>query len=473
MTWLGRSIRLLGLCLAALACLGYGFLVSEIGAPPRWAGAAYEWSRQFAPLRKVYHALRVRPADSYPRLGLWRKAPEGSGAGALEPEQREAIGRLEAIGYLAGYEAAGQATNVTLHLPEFAWPGVNLITSGHAPEALLTDMDGRVLHRWSYGFQDAFPELARGELESGMGYWRRAQLLENGDLLAIYEGHGLIRLDRHSNLIWANACRCHHDLYVDEAGLIYSLSRKAQVVPRIHAFDPVLLDFLVVLSPEGEELRRIAILEAFEQSSYASMLAQAPPSGDLFHTNTVEILDGRFADRSPAFRAGNALLSMREMDTIAILDPDAERIVWALSGQWSGQHQPTFLANGNLLLLDNRGHRGMSKVIELDPLTQQIAWVYEGTPANGFSTRTGGSNQALPNGNVLITESDSGRAIEVTRDGRVVWEYYNPARAGDHLELIATLCEVVRLDPALVAGWLGAGDSGPGRASDAAPAVSE
>ena len=41
----------------------------------------------------------------------------------------------------------------------------------------------------------------------------------------------------------------------------------------------------------------------------------------------------------------------------------------------------------------------------------------------------------------------SGRALEVTPAGDIVWEYLNPHRAGDHDELIAVLWDVVRL------GW--------------------
>ena len=37
-----------------------------------------------------------------------------------------------------------------------------------------------------------------------------------------------------------------------------------------------------------------------------------------------------------------------------------------------------------------------------------------------------GGNQRLPNGNTLITESCSGRVFEITKDGRIVWEFYNP-----------------------------------------------
>jgi hypothetical protein len=53
----------------------------------------------------------------------------------------------------------------------------------------------------------------------------------------------------------------------------------------------------------------------------------------------------------------------------------------------------------------------------------------------------------LWNGNTLITESENGRAIEVTRGGRVVWEFNSPHRAGPRSELVATLFEVLRLPP--------------------------
>jgi hypothetical protein len=54
----------------------------------------------------------------------------------------------------------------------------------------------------------------------------------------------------------------------------------------------------------------------------------------------------------------------------------------------------------------------------------------------------------------LITESDAGRAFEVTRAGEIVWEFYNPHRAGDDGEYIATLFEVVRLPESFPVDWL-------------------
>jgi hypothetical protein len=65
-----------------------------------------------------------------------------------------------------------------------------------------------------------------------------------------------------------------------------------------------------------------------------------------------------------------------------------------------------------------------------------------------------GAATRLPNGNTLATESDRGRAIEVTPDGDTVWEYLNPKRAGDRGELVATLFEMIRLPADSPLDWL-------------------
>jgi hypothetical protein len=173
-----------------------------------------------------------------------------------------------------------------------------------------------------------------------------------------------------------------------------------------------------------------------------------PAGGDIFHTNTIQILDGAHAARSPHFRKGNLLISVHTLDVIAIVDPEQRRVVWALSGMWEKQHEPTLLANGNILLFDNLGRHGLSKVIELDPLSQDVAWTWAGDDPESFVTMCCGANQRLPNGNTLITESTMGRALEVAPDGETVWEFVNPHRAGAHRELIASLFEVVRIDRA-------------------------
>jgi hypothetical protein len=65
-------------------------------------------------------------------------------------------------------------------------------------------------------------------------------------------------------------------------------------------------------------------------------------------------------------------------------------------------------------------------VVEVDPIAGEIVWEYRATPPPSFYSRSRGANQRLANGNTLITESDKGRAFEVTPEGEIVWEFLNP-----------------------------------------------
>jgi hypothetical protein len=266
----------------------------------------------------------------------------------------------------------------------------------------------------------------------------------------------MIKLDRNSNLIWAIMEGCHHDIDVTEDGAIYVLTREAKMLPRFDRDRHVLEDFITMVGPDGKILRKVSLLESFERSSFASYLMARLPVPDILHTNTVQVLDGSQVDRSGVFRSGNVLISPRNIHVIAVVNMKEERVVWALSGQWVNQHEPTLLPDGSILLFDNKGHHGMSKVIEFDPLTQRIHWAYEGTPENGFYTESSGSAYRLANGNTLIIESNAGRAFEVTEEKQIVWEYYNPERAGDDDELIATLFDVVRLPAGFPIDWIDA-----------------
>ena len=136
---------------------------------------------------------------------------------------------------------------------------------------------------------------------------------------------------------------------------------------------------------------------------------------------------------------------MREVDIVAIVDPSASTIRAAWRGPWRAQHQPIPDDEGKILLFDNRGANGRSRVLRFDPLAIQVLWEYSGDPPGSLWSPEAGSCQILPNGNMLITESEMGRAFEITTDGEVVWEFSSPHRAGKRGELVATLWDVVRV----------------------------
>jgi len=59
-------------------------------------------------------------------------------------------------------------------------------------------------------------------------------------------------------------------------------------------------------------------------------------------------------------------------------------------------------------------------------ISKQIVWSYRSLNSHGFFSHIGGSAQRLPNGNTFICSDTEGHFIEVTTDGKLVWEYINP-----------------------------------------------
>ena len=129
---------------------------------------------------------------------------------------------------------------------------------------------------------------------------------------------------------------------------------------------------------------------------------------------------------------GNWLITARHGSIILILDQN-RKIAWKavahdIPGHIEGPHGAQILSTGNMLIFDNGRYRGRSRVIEIDPLTKTIIWEYS---RKDFFTLSQGYAQRLPNGNTLITESEKGHAFEITGEGDVVWELYNPDMQND------------------------------------------
>jgi hypothetical protein len=359
----------------------------------------------------------------------------------------------------------GPDKGVTVHDPARAQAGVTLYTSGHEAAAYLISMDGEVLHEWRRPFSTVWDESAavrRPQPDSHV-YFRKAVVYPNGDLLAIYEGagdtpygYGLVKLDRDSEVIWSYLGSTHHDIDIGPDGRIYALTH-AFVDEPLEGYgllaSPRLDDFLVVLSPDGDELEKISLIHAVAASEYQHLLHTVASFAlaDPLHTNTVDVISEEAAANFAFGQAGQILLSFRELGAIAVLDLESQELVWLARGYWLGQHDPDILPNGNVLLFDNHGNfdqpEGRSRVIEFDPRTMAIVWQYAGSPELPFESSIRSSQQRLGNGNTLITESSAGRILEVTPAGDIVWQFVNPIRGGEGNDRLPIVCWAQRLDP--------------------------
>lgn len=128
-------------------------------------------------------------------------------------------------------------------------------------------------------------------------------------------------------------------------------------------------------------------------------------------------------------------VNIRNLDRLYAIDYPSGEVAWIMGaggdfgeGLWSHSHDPQFLSEDRLLLFDNGfrrpGGETYSRVIEVafDAAARQadIVWEYRETP--DFYSFAQGACHVEENGNVFITDSLNGRALEVTRDQEKVWE---------------------------------------------------
>lgn len=362
-------------------------------------------------------------------------------------------------------EARRSDQGVTIDDASKAYDGLTLYTSGDGTYANLIDMQGNVVHHWELPYSaiwDTSP-VGRDPRPDDHMYWRKARLMPNGDLVAMYIadndtpwGYGLVRLDPDSNVVWKYHASTHHDLDITPDGNIVTLTHEftQQKVPDFGALEyPWLNDYLVVLDGEsGEEISKVSLGDAFMKSPYASLFYAVPSfaTEDPLHTNSVQYLD---AELSQAFaptegRSGQVLLSFRHPGAVALVDPGSGEMTWALKGSWLGQHYARVQPNGNFTLFDNLGNfepGNRTRILEVNPISHAIVASYSGNEEHPFDSGLRGAAETLPNGNRLITESDGGRVFEVTPQGDIAWEFINPVRGGDKDQYIPVVSSGQRI----------------------------
>ena len=309
-------------------------------------------------------------------------------------------------------------TGLTRCNPASAYRGYTLFSPNVGDDAYLVDMEGNFVHRWHY--------------PGGIAY---GYLLDSGNLLFRDQGANppgadhIRELDWDGNLVWEHydpALRRHNRLPNGNNLLLLQRDRiSPELTRRVRggfatANDPEQMfgDQVVEVTPDGTEVN-------------------AWHSGDHLDPETDVIcpLENRAAwgganDLTSSPDGSTFLISFRILDTVALVDRASGEITWKWGpGIISHQHHPTYLANGNVLLLDNGAHRrglSFSRVLEVDPSSSEIVWQYQGRPMASFFTHFTGGAQRLPNGNTLITEGMAGRIFEVNTAGEIVWEFVSP-----------------------------------------------
>jgi hypothetical protein len=385
------------------------------------------------------------------------KAP-ASGSPSEADEVYAEAERIGALGYVSwsGIPEEDRNKDGVTHVDESrVQPGLNLWNSLPRKRAVIMDEWGRALHSWE--------RRSAGETDGGKwagGEWGHVELFGNGDLLVFREGPDyLIRLDWNSQILWERPMLASHDADTSANGDIYVWETRSR--PLRHGAKWVLVakDYLVILAPDGTPKREISFFDLLEPMID---LDEAPrlddrnaesrmPFLDPLHMNTLSIIR---EDLGEPFRQGRVLFASRSLNLIGVADVEREDIVWSWGAeQLDWPHQPVLTSAGNILIFDNGAHRGYSRIIEIDPASGEIIWEYRGDPPESFFCETMGGIQSLANGNILVTESMRGRAFELTREGEIVWEFFNPD-VDEAEQRRGTLYRVVRISEKMLSPGL-------------------
>jgi hypothetical protein len=312
---------------------------------------------------------------------------------------------------------------INVYDPDLAYNGYTLAFFMRRMPILM-DMNGRVVHSWP-----------QARVKS------RLRLSDKGNLLAIGLDRSVVEYDWDGTEIWRHTFSGqtpHHEVIWLENDNV-----------------------LTVVRPEGSRTDEIIeidrsgdIVWRWSGQRLEPFFGEAASKGDITHINSVqELFDNPwYDDGDDRFRPGNLLVSARNLNLIFIIDRTGDEVVWTYDFELDLQHEALMIdqgipGHGNILLFNN-GYRStyayrQSSVLQIDPITHEVLWKWA---EKGFYTSTGGIEQPLPNGNLLISSSRGGRAFEVTQDGRIVWQWappYDPNRpqryAYDHCPQLATI----------------------------------
>lgn len=304
------------------------------------------------------------------------------------------------------------------------------------------DWDGKVVWQWGGAkVQDAYS--AAGNVNDANGYGTR-----------IKQHHDWHRLPNGNTVLLINYVRpvkgFKAEKLLDDG--IYEVNSKGEVVWQWYAYDH--------FNEFGFSQSSLKIIH----ESLGRNNDKTQPF-DYLHFNNMSVVGPNkwFDAGDQRFHPDNLLVDSREANFIAIIDKKTGKIVWQLGpdyspivrenklpkavDQISGQHDAHIIpkglpGEGNLLVFDNQGTAGYppvklgvggqlgSRVLEIDPIKKEIVWQYlgasSGYPNYTFYSSYISSARRLPNGNTLIDEGMTGRFLQVTQQGEIVWEYISP-----------------------------------------------
>ena len=351
-----------------------------------------------------------------------------------------------------------------------AQAGLSLVTEIAAERRILAkiiDLNGNTVHRWDIDWFEIWPNpehLPKNlvpQSKPGTNI-HGATVMENGDLVFNFESKGLVRIDRDSEVVWRLPYLTHHSVHQHDDGNLWVSGTKYQTkkVARLpNLVPPFYEETILEINPQGKILREWYVADILRKNGYKGLLYQGSLNNentliqgddhllgktDILHLNDVEPFSTKM--QPGFFQPGDIMVSLRNINAVFVFNIESEKIKFISIGKFVRQHDPDFIDGDTISIFDNNNAsepEGKSKITLISAQDDEHQVFFAGNQEHKFFTRVMGKHQWQPNGNVLITESMSGRGFEIDSQGKVVWEYINYVEPG----IVGIVGEVQRLSP--------------------------
>ncbi|MFC1940039.1 aryl-sulfate sulfotransferase [Chloroflexota bacterium] len=330
---------------------------------------------------------------------------------------------------------------VTYYNPWKADNGYTLFSPRLAKDVWLIDIEGRIVNHWRM----PYPPAGHGVLLPNGNLLYAGRLKTNEELGLPREfasaGGVLLEVDWDGNLVWkAEVPYQNHDFFpMDNGHILYTTFPPEDNLPDEYAAK------LKGGIPDTEFKGKVWGTSVYEIDQDGKIVWKW-----LSHEHLDPELDPICPLETRAkwplqnsiwvCQDGSILFSLRLPSEVVKVDYNTGRVIGRYGrGRIFHQHDARELDNGNITVFDNGNHRhnyeaSYSRVVEIDPTTDEIVWEYKANPPSDFYSSTMGGAERLPNGNSVICESQMGRIFEVTVGGEIVWEYISPFAAGIGLD---------------------------------------
>ncbi|MDC3333714.1 arylsulfotransferase family protein [Candidatus Marinimicrobia bacterium] len=311
----------------------------------------------------------------------------------------------------------------------------------------------KVLHTWNPDINTIFQKIV---IEKD-GLWSSLMkdrndfrfrlthpIFEEDGSLIFHHSSPLIKIDKNSNLEWMRSdVQYHHSNERDKDGNYWHCVRyfPFEVDSRYvgEDFNKYMDHGIRKLSSSGEILFDKSISNIFLENDLGHLLFSVGDKG--FNKDPIHLNDIQPVEKDTKYwKKGDVFLSLRHQSMILLYRPKTNKIIWKTDKKLFHQHDVDIINDNKISIFNNNskdfinGDRvdGNNQVVIYDFKTKEYSYyLNESLKKKDVRTITHGRSQILPNGDLIVEESNYGRTLYFNYDGSQKWEHINRASDGN------------------------------------------